>query len=875
MDLDDGDLDEADDDFVEVEGAVAPRFRAPPSAAGHLPMPYEGKRGVIGNRERADYQRRRAAYEQEHPGVLASIRSISHYTVGKAWDLLRPYMTQEVAALDGADAPVLIVVLERALSAGERRACVTFTDIFDAVCRRFAEHHAFAVATTVYDMRKATVSACWHDLARQGIRLEAIYEAAIVSWSEKERRQPNPLFRVKAYRDGEHTMKSVSLDGQGVDPSIARDFRRILEDGGFASSRRGHRLLPARADDAPRSRREPETYRVYSDSERYDVVEQRPVDVFELQEDAILLFAVDAFLEDYKKAQSRRDELVARCRDEFGVDPSLSRTDRQVGGDKTIWSVRDEQLSYRSMESALHAPRRDAVRPGRQPALRLEKEAAKQLLRDVMERARKRKKQEEEARARKKKKQEEEEPKKEEEPEDPEKRWTLGKIKYFRQWLVRVGSRVPEDALTRENLLACEDAARDVRMAAMPLIEEHDRCDRIVTEFRHVRDQLDGETGYLRIRNVFRRTLNRRYQPRFFGPIHVSAQGPERDNVWRLHRKRWFKAGSPDRSTPYEELVSLDISSSQTQILAAFLGDRNLEEIASTRSFKIVMAEIAWEMHLEPHDAFELYSVAPDLARLIPAYSAYSGSEDARLQNLCKHLWMRNCYGSTLYKVVEDQKASPEAFGPGWPVFAATRFLDRMFRKFPAVKRFLDACQRVAEIAFEKDPHAGVVLVDPLDESTFRWNPIRRKLNKCAHGHHPVFISAPPGSKPYAVDEHDLRKRIAPCLVHTLDAFYSSLVMRELSRLGVRDMVGIHDCWLVPARVLTPSGVARGQDLLQGAVARACAPWYRGLGCVYESLRHYLRDDPVHGPWIDGAEELWRERCERADYPRFQAKGDE
>ena len=130
----------------------------------------------------------------------------------------------------------------------------------------------------------------------------------------------------------------------------------------------------------------------------------------------------------------------------------------------------------------------------------------------------------------------------------------------------------------------------------------------------------------------------------------------------------------------------------------------------------------------------------------------------------------------------------------------------------------------------------------------------------------------------YEVDNDGLEKLAAPCLVHLLDAYYSSLVMAELVSRGVDCFVGIHDCWLVPKSRI---------EVLKEAMYQAARAWYRGLGPVYEGLLRHLKTDAVNGRGrqtkeeretraandaVSAAHRKWKERMNERWCPRFRAK---
>jgi hypothetical protein len=90
-------------------------------------------------------------------------------------------------------------------------------------------------------------------------------------------------------------------------------------------------------------------------------------------------------------------------------------------------------------------------------------------------------------------------------------------------------------------------------------------------------------------------------------------------------------------------------------------------------------------------------------------------------------------------------------------------------------------------------------------------------------------------------------RRIAPGLIHMLDSFFAALVLERLHEQQVRDVVMIHDAWLVPLDA---------EKRLTSAISAAGEPWLRGLGPIYDVFDRYLT-----GRLAEVARE-WRDRWE-------------
>src|SRR5262249_2737243 len=201
--------------------------------------------------------------------------------------------------------------------------------------------------------------------------------------------------------------------------------------------------------------------------------------------------------------------------------------------------------------------------------------------------------------------------------------------------------------------------------------------------------------------------------------------------------------------------------------------------------FKVYLAQRLWELHERDN------VLAP----------GYTGPSDPRLVEFIGEIWMRRNYGSQLGQTVLDLAEDQDAYGPGWNtrVFAtggvrhAVRFVQAFLATLPAwsadVTTFLDACKYISR---NTAATGGVVFQDPLDGAEIRWNPIKREKKNI-----PVFdklhveanlsgVHRRVGRRrmfrpqPWRVDRRELSQMLAPCLVHTLDAYFNALVIGRL-----------------------------------------------------------------------------------------------
>jgi hypothetical protein len=277
----------------------------------------------------------------------------------------------------------------------------------------------------------------------------------------------------------------------------------------------------------------------------------------------------------------------------------------------------------------------------------------------------------------------------------------------------------------------------------------------------------------------------------------------------------------------------------------------------------------------------------------------YTGAADERLVALIKELWMRRNYGGKFGQTVRSLARDPVAFGPGWNsnvfttggVTRARRYWTEFLGTLPPwgaeVTRFLDACQYIGSIA---DSLRGVVFADPLDGAEVQWNPIRRAKKKLPAGEHYIEARLPGVSgkhkrfipRPWTVDTRangDLANRIAPCVIHTLDAYFNALVLSHLRWECLDNVVANHDSWIVPVFHLyvdRPGGCL-GKELLDEALEQAGRDWLclktsfsPGIGGVYDWLVGTLTGSPYED-LATSARDRWRQRVAEQRWPRFTA----
>lgn len=413
-----------------------------------------------------------------------------------------------------------------------------------------------------------------------------------------------------------------------------------------------------------------------------------------------------------------------------------------------------------------------------------------------------------------------------------------------------------------------------------------------------------GAAQYLKIRSGFYKLMNRRYQAAHFWPTEVTTRDIRADAasareytdlgeivIWlsSSSRGRWFRAPTdfdPDWIGDRMPLVSADVSASQIQILAVFLGLEGLESAVSQRSLKTFLAERAWRRSQDPGDDFNL----PD---------GFSGPDDERLYAAVKTATMTHLYGSELGEVAFRlrEPKSRATYGPG---LGTKQNIARLLHDphlhlqgilgSDTTPGFLPACRELAKIAHDRDPYDGMRFVDPFDGAEVRWNPVRLQADpkrarwdvtqqrprsvvgkRCVNSDGvQVYANLPSGSPneagDYRVDPQKLARLVAPCLTHMLDAMFASMVVEQLRALDVRTIVSVHDCWLVPADE---------NDRLRQALKAVGEPWLRALGPVYDSLVGYLDGHETYGPWARDIRSKWQRRVQAGSWPEFLVGDDD
>jgi hypothetical protein len=353
-------------------------------------------------------------------------------------------------------------------------------------------------------------------------------------------------------------------------------------------------------------------------------------------------------------------------------------------------------------------------------------------------------------------------------------------------------------------------------------------------------DSLEGETGRVLIRTQHRQAINRRWHPTSFWmedlpgdssvtteqipPTYDSETGEIEEGPFDLVTKargRLFTA-RPERPGFFrafgEYFAGVDVSSSQYQILSVLLNDGDLENALATRSAHQIAAEKVY-----PDDP-----KGPDRAKLVLVAGGYGSAPD-RIN------WKTNI-------PLEEVRHVLSALGP-------------------SVEKYLEYTR---EVAYAVDPLKGFNFTDPFDGAEVVWRPIIAKDEYVKSDKVQIVTYVPADGG--RVNRKKLSQQIAPMLIHTLDSAFSGLVVEGLHARGVKDIIALFDCWLIPQYYLGDE-----PDLLEKVVHEAGEPWLKMLGPVYDALLGYKAS--VSEPeWIESLKKAWEVRVADGRWPQFRTK---
>jgi hypothetical protein len=172
-------------------------------------------------------------------------------------------------------------------------------------------------------------------------------------------------------------------------------------------------------------------------------------------------------------------------------------------------------------------------------------------------------------------------------------------------------------------------------------------------------------------------------------------------------------------------------------------------------------------------------------------------------------------------------------------------------------ERFLNY---TAAIAKAVDSAKGFRFIDPVDGVEVVWHPVRFKQVPVSSDKVQLSTYLAQG-----LDRPRLARQLAPMLIHTLDSAFSGLVIEDLHQRGVKDIVALFDCWLVPKR---QTGVL-DEVIADRSETSASAQWLRMLGNIYDALLAY---DVSDREWMETLKAAWQLRVDTKAWPNFRTK---
>jgi hypothetical protein len=425
-------------------------------------------------------------------------------------------------------------------------------------------------------------------------------------------------------------------------------------------------------------------------------------------------------------------------------------------------------------------------------------------------------------------------------------------------WPTEVSSKEdPEKAILRDEDVAWGDAENDE--VEFPTEALAITMERIFTE--------SGVT----VERIGKRIITTRRRPERFTArtsprgrwFKVRAHEPEIQRIWIFDDgTEWHD----EFRGPIRPLVGKDASGSMFAITACVLGWRDAEELCAKYDVKTLMAE----------GVLELIERGK-----IPPVTGTKKQIRTAVGEIGNH-----AYGAGLAVVLRTLREDPAKYGTGWSnlkvvldegrkVNAAIDLIVRMRDEY------FKATRELVQRAHDRDGgdvYSGLKFRDPFDGAFVTWNRPRTVEKPLNNGATPLITRVPLG-KPnldgrYPADYFGdpeggrygktgcIENLAVPGLIHSLDAAYLGHVVLMLRERGVRDVVCVHDCFLVPSDAF---------PILHNALEDATRPWFEGLGAFYAA--YALNGISAAKKW----EAAWSKRVQacregRDEWPRFRFK---
>jgi hypothetical protein len=472
-------------------------------------------------------------------------------------------------------------------------------------------------------------------------------------------------------------------------------------------------------------------------------------------------------------------------------------------------------------------------------------------------------------------------------------------------WVKRAKRNVRDPADFQVEYKAFLATNQALKHAYHSLIGRRDVAVAVRHQIRRAHEHVDSR-GHLEIKTAYSKTRNRRFQPQTFWPTEVSSEedtertlvSPAREGgevtvdedgrrrqrasspaMYAKHspRGRWFDTHASGLDIEHDDwewqddfagdrrpLVGVDASSSMYQIVAVALGWSDIEQMLRDTNLKDAIVKAMGT--LAARGKFALPAATKEQLR------AGAGA----ITNVS--------YGAGLGSILKTLRSDPAKYGTRWGTKKSLEdLLDdgaKLNEAIAVVQKmrdeYLTVARAVADAAHDRDPVGGVAFRDPFDGTQARWHAPLWGTKVLPHGAVPLLIKtpilnakgvceanyfgtapAPKGVRLTRPWEGTIKNLIAPALIHALDASFASHVVLKLHDVErVKDIVIVHDCFLVPSDA---------EPALHAALRAAAEPWFRGLGPFYAVFEDYLGDHPVHGPTIQGWRKKWQDRLDAAD----------
>ena len=845
-----------------------------------LPMYHNIKPKRLKDEDREEWKQRQSLYRASHRDYDKEFIRPSEETTKKLFELLNEYglpsniILPEIERLPDicdeedekkirlAQQQAIIIILHRFIISSRNRNIITNTDIFEALCKGFSDHYIMKMKNinSIRDMKIETVKQCIRDLLYYGLKPKELRDIVVkvshtdtmsddgntkivsknmeINHPSVTNLEKNPIFHIDKYNTKSRGIERIIITNN----DLLLEFIKIIKEDEEYSTRcpSGIKVLFKK----PKNSVEILGRCRVSSEHNYNtiILKYESIRLINIQQSVSLYLDTDRFNDDYKKSYKIEQE-AKEYLGKLDIDTSISDTIKFKKKLKTLNLKKDKKQRIPLSDRQIHIKE---------------------------------------------------------------------KLSQYKE------KNINEDLIILENEV----------LSKFKMLGDAQRHQAI---FADIYDETKQLTGFKKIYSQFQRLFTRRYQPVHLWPTYVSSKnlpknfisenGDHDDSSEQIndsYRSMWFK--SKDQETgELCDLAGYDISSSQMQIIAVFLGDKKFEdETMQGRPFKEKMADRAWEKHC-----------SGEIELCCQGEGNYENKDDPRLRKLVKDLLMQVSYGSTAGSFEERRKSDPKTYGPGWKWIKEkdkkgnekntngdTLFIKDFNKKFKSPKIFKKICQEAAEFVYKKNKYSGLFFKDPLDGAEVRWNPIERQdyhvgnyhiiisipgsiINKSDPTLCPICNSTmdellatrgpnagkvflrcsnykncngkknprniyeyyePDNNGDYPVDRKALKKMAAPCLIHMLDAYYSSLVISKLSEENVKTFVGIHDCWLVPKKQV---------HLLKKAMICAAKDWYHGLEPIYKALLDQSEKDTSSHKKVEKAYNLWKERYNSGWVPSF------